>query len=234
MFLIAYAEITSFVVSKKKNFSHSKNQQSAVKHSQSFRGYHDASLLPSPQVSLTCCLPGRSKEVISHSASLLPSPQFSLSDAPFLGAQGSDQSPCLPVGVGSCLGTGPRALSYPVAIPSELVHPSNEYSWGSVIWSVRTAVRKRNQDTVRFRSSSFISRFLHSSLAEPPVRQLGCPPGCNLAEASRHIVETSTRKTKHHIQRVELRFTTPVGPEELILKALSPKQRDFRVFTKRL
>ena len=36
----------------------------------------------------------------------LPSPQVSLSDAPFLGAQGGDRSPLLPVGVGSCLGTG--------------------------------------------------------------------------------------------------------------------------------
>ena len=42
------------------------------------------------------------------------SPQISLSDAPFLGAQGGDQSPLLPFGVGSCLGTGPRALPYPV------------------------------------------------------------------------------------------------------------------------
>ena len=63
----------------------------------------------------------------------LPSPQVSLSDAPFLGAQGGDQSPLLPVGVGSCLGTSPKALSYPVIIPGELVCPSNEFSWGSAV-----------------------------------------------------------------------------------------------------
>ena len=55
-----------------------------------------------------------------------PSPQVSLSEAPFLGAQGSDQAPLLPTGVGSCLETGPRALPYPVAVPGELVHPSSE------------------------------------------------------------------------------------------------------------
>ena len=42
------------------------------------------------------------------------SPQVSLSDAPFLGAQGGDQSPLLPGGVGFCLGTSPGALPYPV------------------------------------------------------------------------------------------------------------------------
>ena len=40
-----------FAVTKKKNFSHS--IQLSVTHSQSFRGYYNASLLPSPQVSLT-------------------------------------------------------------------------------------------------------------------------------------------------------------------------------------
>ena len=45
------------------------------------------------------------------------------------------------------------------------------------------------------------------------------------------VAETSTRKTKHHTQRVgELRFITPAGPEELTLQALSPEQRDYRVF----
>ena len=69
-----------------------------------------------------------------------PSPQVSLSEAPFLGAQGSDQAPLLPTGVGFCLETGPRALPYPVATPGELVHHSNESSWGSAIRRVRTPV----------------------------------------------------------------------------------------------
>ena len=39
------------------------------------------------------------------------------------------------------------------------------------------------------------------------------------------------RETKHHTQRVgELRFITLVGPQELTLTALSPKQRGYKVF----
>ena len=37
---------------------------------------------------------------VYHNMSLFPSPQVSLSDVPFLGAQGGDQSPLLPIGVG--------------------------------------------------------------------------------------------------------------------------------------
>ena len=119
---------------------------------------------------LNCCpLPGSSREVIIHNASFLPSPQFSLSDAPLLGAQGGDQSLLPPAGVGSCLGIGPRALPYPVAIPGEWVHPSNEYSWGLAVWRVGKPVQKRTRNTVRWRASSFVSGFLHSSLAESPV-----------------------------------------------------------------
>ena len=88
-----------FAVSEKKGFSHS--FQSAITHSQSFRGYHSASLLLSPQVSLTV--------------------------APFLGAPGGDQSPLLPVGVGSAWGPA-QGLICPMAGPGKLVHPSNESS----------------------------------------------------------------------------------------------------------
>ena len=66
----------------------------------------------------------------------LPSPQFSLSDAPFLGAQGSDQPPLLPIGVGPCLGTGPEpyfflwpfllSWSVPPMSRSGLSHPENQ------------------------------------------------------------------------------------------------------------
>ena len=50
-----------------------------------------------------------------------------------------------------------------------------------------------------------------------------------------NVAETSTQETKHHTQRVgELRFIKPAGPEELRLQALSPKQRDYRVFIDRL
>ena len=49
------------------------------------------------------------------------------------------------------------------------------------------------------------------------------------------VAETSIPETKHHTRRVgELRFITPAGPEEFTLQALSPKQRDYRVFIDRL
>ena len=104
-----------------------------------------------------------------HNAFPTLSPQVSQSVAPFLGAQGGDQSLLPPAGVGSCLGIGPRALPYPVAIPGEWVHPSNEYSWGLAVWRVGKPVQKRTRNTVRWRASSFVSGFLHSSLAESPV-----------------------------------------------------------------
>ena len=70
----------------------------------------------------------------------LQSPQVSLTLAAFLGAQGGDQSPLLPVGEGSCRGTGPGALPYPVTIPGELVCHSSESSWGSAVRRVGTLV----------------------------------------------------------------------------------------------
>ena len=49
------------------------------------------------------------------------------------------------------------------------------------------------------------------------------------------VAETSTQETKHHTRRVgEFRFIMPEGPEELTLQALSPEQRDYRVFKDRL
>ena len=68
-----------------------------------------------------------------------------------------------------CLGTSPRSLPYPVALPGELVRPSNESSLGSAVWRVRTPVQKRTGNTVRWHASSFILGFLRSSTAEPSV-----------------------------------------------------------------
>ena len=39
------------------------------------------------------------------------------------------------------------------------------------------------------------------------------------------VAEISDRETKHYNRRVELRFITLVGPEELTLQDLSPEQR---------
>ena len=96
----------------------------------------------------------------NHNPSLFPSPQVSLSDAPFLGAQGGDQSPLPPVGVGFCLGIGPGALPYPVAVRGELVHPSNECSWGLAVQRVGMLVQKRIQKTIRWHASLFVLGFL--------------------------------------------------------------------------
>ena len=50
-----------------------------------------------------------------------------------------------------------------------------------------------------------------------------------------HVAESSAQETKHHTWKVgELRFTMPADPGELTLQALSPKQRDYKVFIDRL
>ena len=68
------------------------------------------------------------------------------------------------------------------------------------------------------------------SVAETSLHQSGFPGGSDGS-----VAESSTWETKHHTQRAgELRFITPVGPEELTLQALSPEQRDYRVFIDRL
>ena len=73
------------------------------------------------------------------------------------------------------MGTSPKALSYPVIIPAELVCPSNESIGGLAIHRVGTVDGKGTQDTVRWGASSFISGFLHSNVAEPPVLRLQGP-----------------------------------------------------------
>ena len=132
-----------FAVSKNKNFS----VQSAITHSQSFRGYHNAPLLLSPQVSLTV--------------------------APFLGAPRRWSVSSSTCWGRTWLGTGPKTL--PVAIPSELVRPSNESGQGSASQRVRTPVWKRTWNTARWHTSSFISGLLRSDPAEPPVWWLKGP-----------------------------------------------------------
>ena len=140
--MIAYAKRIGFSVSKRKIFS--QVVQSAVTRSQSFRGYHNPSLLLSPQVSLTV--------------------------APFLGAPGSDQSPLLPVGVGSTWGLAagcyfilcPFLVSW--SIPS--ISPVGvRLSRESERWS-----KKRTCNTVRWHAPLFVSGFLRCSPAESPVQ----------------------------------------------------------------
>ena len=178
-------------------------------------------------------LPGSSREVMSHNTSLLPTPQFSLSDAPFRGAQGGDQSPLLPIGVGPHWGL---ALGLYLILWPFLV------SWSGPPVSPVGARPSRESE--------------HWYKTEPGIPSGGVPPpsqgsftpaqlrhqssdsrgrhGWNLAGASRNVVETSTQETKNHTRRVgELRFIMPAGPEELTLQALSPKPRGYRVFIHR-
>ena len=70
-----------------------------------------------------------------------------------------------------------------------------------------------------------------SSAPTWPSHQSGGSKGWNLAGASRNVAEISTQETKHQTWRAgELRFITLAGPEELTLQALSPQQKDYRVF----
>ena len=73
---------------------------------------------------------------------LFPSPQVSLSDAPFLGAQGGNQSPLLPIGIGSCLGQAPGPYlilwAFLVSWSVPLMSPVGaQLSRESVHWSER-------------------------------------------------------------------------------------------------
>ena len=147
-----FSKLAVFNCIHKKNWlcnfhTHKKNSHSiqlAILHSQSFRGYHNASLLPSPQ--------------------------FSLSDVPFLGTQGGDQSPLLTVGVGPDWGPTPEPyLNLWQFLVSWSVPPTSLL--GSAVRRVGTPVQKRTRNTIRWRSFSFLSRFLRSCPAEPPVRQ---------------------------------------------------------------
>ena len=149
--------------------------------------------------------------------------------------QGGDQSPLLPVGVGPDwrLALGPYLILWPLLVG----------------WSIPP------KSLVRIQPCRELE---HQCEREPGIPSGGTPPhssrdsfapawpshlsggsrgwcGWNLAGASRNVAETSNRESKHHTQRVgELRFIIPVGPEELTLQALSPEQRDYRVFTDRL
>ena len=58
-----------------------------------------------------------------------------------------------------------------MAIPGELVHPSNVSGRGLAVRRVRTPVRKRAWNTVRGQAALFVSALFHSDPAEPPVQR---------------------------------------------------------------
>ena len=169
MFLIACAKIIDFAVSKNKNFSHF--IQSAITHSQSFRG--------------------------NHNASFLPSPQFSLSDAPLLGAQGGDQSPLLPVGVGPHRGLalGLYLILWPFLVSWSVPPMSPVGAWPSRE-SEHWSIREPGIPSGGMRPPSSQGSFTAPRLSQQSSDSRGrC---CwNLGGASRNVVETSTRETKH-------------------------------------
>ena len=198
--------------------------QSVITHSQSFRGYHNASLLLSPQVSLTLTpFLGalRRSAVKIPSFSWVPSSPYLM--LPSWELQGGDQSPLLPVGVGPDwrLALGPYLILWPLLVG----------------WSIPP------KSLVRIQPCRELE---HQCEREPGIPSGGTPPhssrdsfapawpshlsggsrgwcGWNLAGASRNVAETSNRESKHHTQRAgKLRFSTPAGPEELTLQALSP------------
>ena len=129
----------------------------------------------------------------------------------------------------------PRGLTLSCGIPGELVCPSNESAGAQL--SGESEHRSEREPRIpsggapprSSRGSSALTRLSHQFGGSRGQH------GWNLAGASRNVAETSTRETKHQTGRVgELRFITPVGPEELTLQALSPEQRDYRVFIGRL
>ena len=211
-----------FAVSKKKNFfslcSISNHALTIIQ-----RLSQCLSFPESPGFLNCCSLLGSSKEVISHNASLLPSPQFSLSDAVFLGAQGGDQSPLLPVGVGPHWGLAlelylilwPFLVNWSVPPVSPFgAWPSGESEHGS---KREPGIPSGGVPPPSSQGSFTPARLSHQSSDSRGRR------GWTLAGASRNVVET-----KHHTQRVgELRFIMLAGPED---KALSPRQRGYRVF----
>ena len=185
---------------------------------------------------LNCCpLPGSSKEVISHKASLLPSPQVSLTVAPFLGAskRWSVSSPTHwgRTWLGSAL--GPYLMLWPFLVSWSIppVSPVGAQLSGE---SEHQPERDPGMLSGGKRPCSSWSSF---APAQPSRQSNGSRGwhGWNLTGASRSVAKTSTGETKHHKRRVgELRFITLVGPEELTLQALSPEQRGYRVFIDRL
>ena len=208
--------------SPKRKISHS--VQSAVTHSPSFRGYHNASFLLSPQVSLTVApflgAPRRSSVAKPPFSWVPSSPYLTL---PSWELQGGDWSPFVPVRVGPDWGR-PWGLTW-----------SSGHSWGagpSLQWvqpglsvqRLRTPVRTRTWSTTSWCSSSLISGVLCSSLSEPPVQQL---KGLVWSE-SRWGLQKCCRKqySRNQAPRLESWRTQvdyasgPRGPEELTLQAL--------------
>ena len=135
--------------------------------------------------------------------------------------------------VGSSWGkVSPRALPYPVAIPGELAHPSNESSWGLAVQRVRTLVQKRT----RIPSCGVTFCLSRDSFAPawPSYQSGGSRGRCgwNLAGASRNVAETSTRETKHYTRRTQVYYISK--PRGINTPSCEPRTKGLQVFFDRL
>ena len=183
--------------------------QSAIMHSQSFRGSHNASLLQGPQVSLTV--------------------------APFPGAPRrwsvSSSTHWNRIWLGT--GPGPYLILWPFLMSWSVppVSPAGARASGeSEHQSEREPKIPSGGAPPRSSQGPFAPTWLSHQCGS-----LRGQHGWNFGGVSRNVAETSTRENKHHTWRVgQLRFITLAGPEELTLQALSPEQRGCRVFVDRL
>ena len=191
--------------------------QSVITHSQSFRGYHNASLLLSPQVSLTLTpFLGalRRSAVKIPSFSWVPSSPYLM--LPSWELQGGDQSPLLPVGVGPDWGLapGPYLILWPFLV-SWSIRPMSPVGAQPSGESEHWSKREPRIPSGGAPSCSSQGPFTPARLSRQSSGSRG-QHGWNLAGASRNVAETSTWEIKHHTWRVgECKFIMLAGPEEL-------------------
>ena len=162
---------------KRKNFSHS--ILSAIMHSQSFRGYHSASLLRSPQVSLTV--------------------------AAFLGAPRRGQSSTCWGRTCWGLAPGPHLILWPFLVSWSIPPMSPVWARPSRELEHQSEREPRvllGGKAPRLSQDSFAAAWLSHQSGYSTGQH-----DWNLAGASRNVAETSTQETKHHTWRVgEFRF----------------------------
>ena len=163
-----------------------------------------------------------------------PSPQVSLSDVPFLGAQGGDQSPLLPIGAGPDWGLapGPYLILWSFLVswsicPMSLVgaRPSGQ----SESWSKREpGILSGGTPPRSSWGSSTPTRPSHQSggsMASVVGILLGPP------EILQKLVLEKPSTTLRELENSGLLC---LQAQRSSLQALSPKQRCYRVFIERL
>ncbi|XP_061008135.1 olfactory receptor 7E24-like [Dama dama] len=128
-----------------------------------------------------------------------------------------------------------------VYLTSAISQSPRKYTAASVMYTVVTPMLNpfiyslRNKD-IKSALCRLLSKAWRVALVQLRDSDRGyslvCPKGSTVCSALVAVaqVETSDRELKHHTWRVgELKFIMPVGPEELPLQALSPKQSGYRL-----